>query len=80
MLARELKLTDARLIDTSYTNFKAETPPNADIDPAGAENILMTVAPPNASRNLNDYIDLSLTDGLRAEGFFDAMKRKYGGG
>jgi hypothetical protein len=37
----------------------------------------MTVAPSSASRGLNDYIDLSLTDSLRAEGFFDAMKRKY---
>jgi hypothetical protein len=36
------------------------------------------VAPANASRNLGDYIDMSLTDGLRAEGFFDAMRRKYG--
>ena len=35
------------------------------------------VAPPNASRNLDDYIDTSLTDGLRAEGFFAAMGKKY---
>jgi len=79
VLARELQLTDAKLINQSYDNFKAETPPTAEIDRAGAENILATVAPPNASRNLDDYIDMSLTDGLRAEGFFDAMKRKYGG-
>jgi NitT/TauT family transport system substrate-binding protein len=77
VLARELKLTDAKLIDTSYANFKAETPPNAEIDRAGAENILTIVAPANASRNLDDYIDTSLTDGMRAEGFFDSMKRKY---
>jgi hypothetical protein len=46
---------------------------------ADAENILTTVAPPGTSRNLGDYIDMSLTNGLRAEGFFDAMARKYGG-
>jgi NitT/TauT family transport system substrate-binding protein len=78
VLARELKLSDGKLIDQSYDNFKAETPPNAEIDRAGAENILNVVAPANASRNLDDYIDMSLTDGLRAEGFFDAMARKYG--
>jgi NitT/TauT family transport system substrate-binding protein len=78
VLARELKLADPKLIDASYANFKAETPPNAEIDRAGAENILRIVAPANASRNLDDYIDMSLTDGLRAEGFFDAMKKKYG--
>src|SRR5215469_5195363 len=78
VLARELKLSDGKLIDQSYDNFRAETPPNAEIDHAGAENILNVVAPANASRNLDDYIDMSLTDGLRAEGFFDSMKRKYG--
>jgi len=77
VLARELKLSDGKLIDQSYDNFKAETPPNAEIDRAGAENILNVVAPANASRNLDDYIDTSLTDGLRAEGFFNAMARKY---
>jgi NitT/TauT family transport system substrate-binding protein len=77
VLARELKLSDGKLIDQSYDNFRAETPPNAEIDRAGAENILTIVAPANASRNLDDYIDTGLTDGLRGEGFFDAMMRKY---
>jgi ABC-type nitrate/sulfonate/bicarbonate transport system substrate-binding protein len=78
VLAKELKLGDPNLIALSYANFKSETPPNAEIDPAGAENILATVAPPDASRNLADYIDTSLTDGLRAEGFVAAMEKKYG--
>jgi ABC-type nitrate/sulfonate/bicarbonate transport system substrate-binding protein len=78
VLAKELKLGDPNLIELSYANFKSETPPNAEIDPAGAQNILATVAPPNASRNLDDYIDTSLTDGLRAEGFIAAMEKKYG--
>jgi NitT/TauT family transport system substrate-binding protein len=79
VLAGELKLTDPKLIEGSYANFKAETPLTAEIVRAGAESILNVVAPPNASRNLDDYIDMSLTDGMRAEGFFDTMKRKYGG-
>ena len=77
VLARELKLSDPKIIDASYANFRAETPPNAEIDRAGAENILATVAPPGASRNLDDYIDMSLTNGLRAEGFIAAMEKKY---
>jgi hypothetical protein len=36
------------------------------------------VAPPSASRNLDDYIDMSLIDELRADGFIDAMEKKYG--
>jgi NitT/TauT family transport system substrate-binding protein len=79
VLARELKLSDPNIIDASYANFRAETPPNAEIDRAGAENILATVAPPGASRNLDDYIDTSLTDGLRAEGFIASMEKKYAG-
>jgi ABC-type nitrate/sulfonate/bicarbonate transport system substrate-binding protein len=77
VLARELKLSDLKIIDASYANFRAETPANVEIDRAGAENILATVAPPGSSRNLGDYIDMSLTDGLRADGFIAAMEKKY---
>jgi ABC-type nitrate/sulfonate/bicarbonate transport system substrate-binding protein len=77
VLARELKITDPKIVDISYANFKAATPLNADIDRAGAENILATAAPADASRNLDNYIDTSLSDGLRADGFFDAMRKKY---
>jgi len=77
VLARELKLSNQKIIDTSYANFIAETPLNAEIDRAGAENVLALVAPPGASRSLDDYIDTSLTDGLRAEGFIAAIEKKY---
>ena len=45
---------------------------------AGAENIIATVTLPDASPDVDDYIDESVLDGLRADGFFDAMERKYG--
>ena len=78
VLAKELKLTDPKIIDASYTNFKAETPPNGEIDRVGAENVLTAVAPANASRNLDDYIDTSLTDELGKQGFFAELEKKYG--
>src|SRR5262245_23020517 len=78
VLAKELKLSDPEVIAASYVNFKAETPVNAEIDRKGAENVLMSIAPPAASRNLGDYIDTSLTDELRRQGFMSAMERKYG--
>ncbi len=80
VLAKELKLTDAKIIDQSYANFKAETPPNAEIDRKGAENVLTTVAPASASQKLEDYIDTSLTDELRKNGFIASMEKKYGKG
>jgi ABC-type nitrate/sulfonate/bicarbonate transport system substrate-binding protein len=78
VLVKELGIGDPKILNISYANFREATPLNADIDPAGAENILATTAPAGASRNLNDYIDMSLTDSLRAAGFFDAMQKKYG--
>jgi NitT/TauT family transport system substrate-binding protein len=78
VLAKELNIKDAKILDVSYSNFKAATPLNAAIDPAGAENILSVTAPAGASRNLDDYIDTGLSDGLRSEGFYDAMAKKYG--
>ena len=78
VLVRELKLSDPKVIDASYANFKAETPPNAEIDRRGAENVLTSVAPSGASRHLDDYIDMSLTEDLRKQGFMAAMEKKYG--
>ena len=79
VLARELKIKDPKVVDISYDNFKSETPINAEIDPKGAENVIATVVPENGSKNLGDYIDMSITDALKAEGYFAAMEKKYAG-
>jgi ABC-type nitrate/sulfonate/bicarbonate transport system substrate-binding protein len=78
VLARELNLTDGRIIDITYANFKASTPANADLTRPGAENIIATVAAPDASHDPDDYMDSWVLDQLRGEGFFDAMEKKYG--
>jgi ABC-type nitrate/sulfonate/bicarbonate transport system substrate-binding protein len=78
ILARELRLTDRSHIERSYANFKSLTPPNVAIDPTGAENIIATVAPPDSGCKAEDYIDTSVLDALRAEGYFNAMEKKYG--
>ena len=78
ILAKELKLTDAKTIESSYANFKSQTPLNAELTRPGAANIIDIVATGSMSRNVDDYMDDSLHEELRAEGFFDAMKKKYG--
>jgi NitT/TauT family transport system substrate-binding protein len=78
VLAKELKLTDPKIIDQSYDNFKAETPPNAEIDRTGAENIVAALVPDGRSKNVDDYIDMTLIAELRSEGFIDAIEKKYG--
>jgi ABC-type nitrate/sulfonate/bicarbonate transport system substrate-binding protein len=78
VLGRELNLGDPEIVDASYNNFKAETPINAEIDRAGAENIVTALAGRGASNNVEDYIDMSIGEELRAEGFYTSMQEKYG--
>jgi len=78
VLGRELNLSDPAIIDASYNNFKTETPINVEIDPAGAENIIATLAGRGANTHAEDYIDMSIGEELRAEGFYAAMQMKYG--
>jgi NitT/TauT family transport system substrate-binding protein len=77
ILARELRLTDQKHLDRSYANFKSLTPANAEIDRAGAANIVTTVASPDSGGNVDDYIDTSVLDALRDEGYFDTIQQRY---
>jgi ABC-type nitrate/sulfonate/bicarbonate transport system substrate-binding protein len=75
ILAKELKIADANVLDVTYEDFKAQSPPNIQISLPGAENILAQF--PGGSQKVADYVDTSLIDSLRSEGFFSAMERKY---
>lgn len=77
VLARELKLTDAKIIAITYENFRAATPANAEMSRAGAENVIATVAAPDSSHDPDDYMDFSVAERLRAEGFYDAVATEY---
>ncbi len=77
VLAKELKLTDSKIVDISYTDFKLQTPHNMEPSIKGAENVIAQIGGAGSTR-LADYMDLALIDGLRQEGFFAAMARKYG--
>ena len=75
VLAKELKIVDARIVEITYEDFKAQSPPNIEISLPGVENILALF--PGVSRKITDYVDTTLLDGLRSDGFFAAMERKY---
>jgi ABC-type nitrate/sulfonate/bicarbonate transport system substrate-binding protein len=77
VLTKELRLEDPELAELAYSNFRSQTPMNADLTREGAKNIINIVATGNASRNIDDYMDASIFETLRDSGFFDAMKRKY---
>jgi NitT/TauT family transport system substrate-binding protein len=77
VLAKELKLTDQKIVDISYDDFKAQSPPNMEPSVKGVENVIAQVGGAGSTA-LGDYVDLKLIDGLRVEGYFAAMERKYG--
>jgi len=75
VLAKELKITDPKILDITYNDFKAQSPINIEISRPGAENILTQF--PDASQKVEDYVEMSLLDALRDQGYFAAMARKY---
>lgn len=78
VLARELGLTDPKIIAITYDNFRTYTPANAEVTRDGARNILANVDVPGKGDDIDDHLDESLSEDLRREGFFAAMERKYG--
>jgi NitT/TauT family transport system substrate-binding protein len=77
VLAKDLKLTDSKIVDISYADFKAQSPPNMEPSMKGAENVIARIGG-TGSTNLDDYVDTVLIDGLKRDGFFAAMEQKYG--
>ena len=75
VLAKELKITDPKILDIAYSDFKAQSPPNLEISRAGAENILAQF--PDGSRKLDDYVDTACSRRFETEGYFAAMQQKY---
>jgi NitT/TauT family transport system substrate-binding protein len=76
ILARELKITDPRIIDVSYNDFRQQSPPDLEPSRKAAENILAQF--PGGSGNPDDYVDSGILDGLRKTGFIAQMQQKYG--
>ena len=77
VLARELKVKNSRIVDISYEDFRAQSPPDMDISMAGVANVLK-IGARGGSRNPADYIDGSVLMELRKSGFFATMQKKYG--
>jgi ABC-type nitrate/sulfonate/bicarbonate transport system substrate-binding protein len=76
VLAREAKITDPKILDISYEDFKQQSPPDLAPVAAGADNVIAQF-PAEVSRNVADYVDASLLDGLRQDGYVAATARKY---
>jgi hypothetical protein len=75
VLARELKIDDPATVDIIYADFKAGTPPTTEPSPEAIADTLQYVRP-NSGRG-SDYVDDSLLQELRREGFFQKMEKTY---
>jgi NitT/TauT family transport system substrate-binding protein len=77
VLTKELKLSDQKIVDISYEDFKAQSPLNMEPSAKGADNVIAQTAG-TGSRNLADYIDNGILDDLKNTTFFTSLQQKYG--
>jgi NitT/TauT family transport system substrate-binding protein len=76
VLARETKVTDPKIIEITYQDFRLQTPANLEPTRAAAENVIANSAPGGSSR-VADYVDTAIIEQLKKEGFVAALQRKY---
>ena len=76
VLAKELKITNGKILDGTYDDFKVQSPQNLEPSGQSVQNVLKLF--PGDSQNAGDYVDTSLVDALKDNGFFTAMAAKYG--
>ncbi len=77
VLAREARIVETKILDTSYNDFKQQSPVNLELSRPGEQNIIDQFATLK-SRNLDDYVDEGILDDLKSQEFFAEMQRKYG--
>ncbi len=75
VLAEELKITDPKIMNIAYDDFRKQSPANLEPSAVGARNVLKQF--PDLSQTIGDYVDTTLLDALEGEGYFAAMRRKY---
>lgn len=75
VLATELKIKDAKILDITYEDFKKQSPPNLEPSREGARNVLKQF--PHVSQNVADFVDTSLLDALNSQGVLAALGQKY---
>jgi len=80
VLAAEFTQFSPEIVQITYDDFKTRVPRDAAPAPAGIATMLREfplLGIPLKSANASDYVDASLIEDLRREGFFAAMQAKY---
>jgi NitT/TauT family transport system substrate-binding protein len=80
LIAQKYKTNDSTVIDATYNDFKRLMPLDAAPSVAGAQNViaqLQAIGLEVGSKNVNDYLDSSIIDGLKKDGYFEQMAKTY---
>ena len=80
VIAQRFRTKDQKVIDATYNDFRRLMPLDAAPTTTGAQNVLdqlIALGTDIGSRNPNDYLDLSIIEALKKEGYFDQMAKTY---
>jgi NitT/TauT family transport system substrate-binding protein len=80
-LVKYYKLTDPRILDIAYTDFKEQMPRHALPTAEASETViaqLKSFGVPLKSSRVEDYVDTSIIGALEKDGTLAALDRKYG--
>ncbi len=80
LVGKIFKTSESKLIDAGYAAFKQVVPLDPLPSQAGAEHVLeqlQAIGPTIGSKKLEDYIDNSIPEALKKEGFFAELSRQY---
>ena len=75
VLAKQAGITDPKILDISYNDFKLLSPPDIEPSDQAAKNILAQF--PDVSQTVEDYVDGGILAALRKDGAFTALAQKY---
>ena len=80
MIAQKFKTSDPKVIAATYDDFKRLMPRDAAPSREGADNVLAqleAIGTDIGSRNAADYLDLSIIEALKQEGYFAQLDKIY---
>jgi ABC-type nitrate/sulfonate/bicarbonate transport system substrate-binding protein len=80
VIAQRMRVKDQKVLDASYEDFRRLMPLDAAPTMAGAQNVLeqlVAIGTEIGSKNPNDYLDLTIIEGLRKDGYFDQLAKTY---
>ncbi len=80
LVGKIFKTSESKIIDAGYNAFKQIVPLDPLPSSAGAEYVLEqleAIGPAIGSKRLDDYIDNTIPEALKKEGFFAELSRQY---